>query len=212
MQALSEVIATWVCQVNNSQTFHNLKCSTFWATHRLFEQNHFFSRFWARLPPTYLCSPAFQPASGSANITLNSSRLKPRVILMQTDKRVILLVFILLVALAAGSCKPAQQNANAAKPKSGRWAAQYRSPELAKYSGTNMAVIFYSSISVVSPSVVFVAGDMPNPKLDGERVGVIVRTSDGGQSWTETTIEQQGAHVTALNSIHFINPNEGWAV
>ncbi|HKP87501.1 MAG TPA: YCF48-related protein [Blastocatellia bacterium] len=134
---------------------------------------------------------------------------------MQTDKRVTLLVLILLVTLVGVSCKPAQQNSNAAdaaKPKSARWVAQFRSPELAKYSGTNMAVIFYSSISVVSPEVVFVAGDMPNPKINDERIGVIVRTSDGGQSWTETPIEQQGFHVTTLNSIHFINPNEGWAV
>jgi photosystem II stability/assembly factor-like uncharacterized protein len=132
---------------------------------------------------------------------------------MRIDKRATLLVLILLVALVAGSCKSSgQQNANAAKAKPGRWVAQYRSPELAKYAGTNMAVIFYSSISVVSPAVVFVAGDMPNPKLSGDRVGVIVRTSDGGQSWTETTIEQQGFHITTLNSIHFINPNEGWAV
>jgi photosystem II stability/assembly factor-like uncharacterized protein len=130
---------------------------------------------------------------------------------MQTDKRVTLLVFILLVALVAVSCKPAQENTNAAKPKSARWIAQFRSPELVKYSGTNMSEIFYSSISVVSPSVVYVAGDMPNPKLGGERIGVIVRTSDGGQSWTETPIEQPGAHVTALNAIHFINANEGWA-
>lgn len=132
---------------------------------------------------------------------------------MQIDKRVTLLVFILLVALVAASCKSDQKNTNAAaKARPGRWAAQYRSPELAKYSGTNMAEIFYSSISVVSPNVVFVAGDMPNPKLSGERIGVIVRTSDGGQSWTEMLIEQQGVHVTTLNSIHFINPNEGWAV
>ncbi|HVG18358.1 MAG TPA: hypothetical protein VNI02_04845 [Blastocatellia bacterium] len=131
---------------------------------------------------------------------------------MQTDKRVTLLVIISLVALLAVSCKPNQQNANAAKPKSAHWVAQYRSPELAKYAGTNMAEIFYSSISVVSPGVVFVAGDMPNPKLSGERIGIIVRTSDGGQTWAETPVEQQGAHITALNSIHFINPNEGWAV
>lgn len=131
---------------------------------------------------------------------------------MQIDKRVTLLMLILLVALVTASCKSTQQNANASKPKLARWIAQYRSPELAKYAGTNMAEIFYSSISVVSPSVVFVAGDMPNPKLSGERIGIVVRTSDGGQSWTETPIEQQGVHVTALNSIHFINPNEGWAV
>src|SRR5215216_893831 len=155
---------------------------------------------------------AFQPASRSANITLNSSRHTSRVILMQIDKRATLLVFILLAALDTVSCKQAQQNANAAKPKMGRWVAQYRSPELVKYSGVNMAEIFYSSISVVSPSVVFVAGDMPNPKQGGERIGIVVRTSDGGQSWIETPIEQQGFHVTTINSIHFINPNEGWAV
>jgi photosystem II stability/assembly factor-like uncharacterized protein len=133
---------------------------------------------------------------------------------MQTDMRAALFVFISLAALLAAGCKSGpQNNANAAKqPKSAHWVAQYRSPELAKYAGTNMAEIFYSSISVVSPSVVVVAGDMPNPRLSGERVGVIVRTTDGGQSWAETTVEQQGAHVTALNSVHFINPNEGWAV
>ena len=131
---------------------------------------------------------------------------------MQIDKRATLLVIVSFVALVELSCKQAQQNANTAKTRAARWVAQYRSPELAKYSGTHMAEIFYSSISVVSPSVVFVAGDMPNPKLSGDRIGVIVRTSDGGQSWTETLMEQPGVHITVLNSIHFINPNEGWAV
>ena len=131
---------------------------------------------------------------------------------MQINKRVTLLVLILFVALVAVNCKSGQENANAAKPKLARWVAQYRSPELAKYTGTHMAEIFYSSISVVSPSVVFVAGDMPNPKLGGERIGVIVRTTDGGQSWAETPLEHPEAHITVMNAIHFINPNEGWAV
>jgi photosystem II stability/assembly factor-like uncharacterized protein len=131
---------------------------------------------------------------------------------MQINKRVTLLVIISLVALVGVSCKSAQQNANASKPKAARWVAQFRSPELVKYTGTHMAEIFYSSISVVSPSVVIVAGDMPNPKANGERVGVVVRTSDGGQNWIETIVEQPGARITAINSIHFINPNEGWAV
>jgi photosystem II stability/assembly factor-like uncharacterized protein len=131
---------------------------------------------------------------------------------MQIHKRATLQVLILVVALGGFSCKPAQENANAAKPRTARWVAQYRSPELAKYAGTNMAEIFYSSISVVSASVVFVAGDIPNPKVSGERIGVVVRTTDGGQTWIETPIEQPGAHVTAINSIHFINPSEGWAV
>jgi photosystem II stability/assembly factor-like uncharacterized protein len=53
---------------------------------------------------------------------------------------------------------------------------------------------------------------MPNPENQNRRIGVIVHTTDGGQTWTETLLEQLGDKDTALNSIHFVNPNLGWIV
>ena len=53
---------------------------------------------------------------------------------------------------------------------------------------------------------------MPNPANQNRSIGVIVSTTNGGQSWTETLLEQLGDKDTALNSIHFVNPDVGWIV
>jgi photosystem II stability/assembly factor-like uncharacterized protein len=127
------------------------------------------------------------------------------------------LLFAVLIALGASSCNRQQTNSNKnptseipAKP--GKWIAQYRSPTSLSYSGYNLGVFFYNGISVLSPDVVFVCGDMPNPKGGEERVGVILRTTDGGKNWVEKTIEQPGILITSLNSLHFISPDVGWIV
>lgn len=122
-----------------------------------------------------------------------------------------------ILALGGSSCKTPQTNGNRqvgtrATPKPAKWVAQYRSPASLSYSGVNLSVFFYSGISVVSPSVVFVCGDTPNLKGADERVGVILRTTDGGQHWTDTPIELPGILIPTLNSIHFISPDVGWAV
>lgn len=134
---------------------------------------------------------------------------------MPLFRRVAFVVLLSLYALAAFGCKSTQQNANkkgTGPGQPGRWIAQYRSPLSAKFAGTNLAAFSYSSISVVSPSVVFVAGDMPDPKNRDERIAVILRTTDGGKTWTEQTIEQPNIRIPTLNSISFANPSTGWAV
>lgn len=131
-----------------------------------------------------------------------------------------ILAFILASILAIGpsGCSKAPNNnskgqgATDAARKPGKWIAQYRPPASLSYSGPNLSVFFYSGISVVSPDVVFVCGDTPNPKGDDSRVGVIVRTTDGGQSWNDTTIQLPGILIPTLNSVHFISPEVGWAV
>src|SRR6185295_8566767 len=107
------------------------------------------------------------------------------------------LIFAIIIVIGASSCSTKQSNSNKqgssetpAKP--GKWVAQYRSPASLSYSGVNLSVFYYSGISVVSRDVVFVCGDKPNPKGGDDRVGVIVRTTDGGQNWTETLIEPPG--------------------
>jgi len=136
---------------------------------------------------------------------------------MRFDKRA---AAILLVSIAVSpllGCNP-QSNSNkqtsapTAKPKPAKWVAQYRSPASLNYSGVNLAVFYYSSISVVSPNVVYVCGDTPNPKGGDERVGVILRTTDGGQNWTEKPLEIPGMIIPSINAIHFVNPDVGWAV
>ena len=137
---------------------------------------------------------------------------------MQTKSRVIRLTIVLLIALFSFSCglfqkNTNQRNANTSAPKPARWVAQYRSPLSAGITGNDLpANFFYSSISVISSSVVYVAGDMLNPKTQDGRVGLVVHTTDGGQNWTETILEQPNMMVDAINAIHFINAEEGWAV
>ncbi|HXG68124.1 MAG TPA: YCF48-related protein [Blastocatellia bacterium] len=139
---------------------------------------------------------------------------------MRITGRSLWLIYIALTVLAQMGCKPSAQNSNQAntsgppKPvKVGKWVNQFRSPASLPYSGTHLALFSYSSISVVSPEVVFVAGDVPNvPKNENERIGVVVRTTDGGKTWTEFFIKQPGMKITTLNGVHFVNPNLGWVV
>lgn len=136
---------------------------------------------------------------------------------MEFNKRAVTLLLASVIALGTSGCKTPQSNSNrqgaaAVTAKRGRWIAQYRSPASLSYSGVNLAVFYYSGISVVSPNVVFVCGDTPNLKGGDERVGVILKTTDGGQHWTETPIEPPGMLIPSLNSIHFISPDVGWAV
>jgi photosystem II stability/assembly factor-like uncharacterized protein len=78
--------------------------------------------------------------------------------------------------------------------------------------GVNLSEIaFFSSISVLSPQVVFVAGDMAIPGSDA-RQGVVVKTIDGGKTWAEKPIQIPNFEVTALNSLHFVDPQVGYVV
>jgi photosystem II stability/assembly factor-like uncharacterized protein len=136
---------------------------------------------------------------------------------MKLLNRAAVLALISFIAAAGLSCKSSQKNSNqkganesAAKP--GRWVAQYRSPASLKYTGGNLAVFYYSGISIVSPNVVFVCGDTPSTGPVDERVGVIIKTTDGGQSWSEKPVQIPGMQIAAVNSIHFVSPDTGWAV
>jgi photosystem II stability/assembly factor-like uncharacterized protein len=138
---------------------------------------------------------------------------------MMTRKRDAFLLVASLACLSVLSCTSPQQNSNSqpggqsASLKPGRWVAQFRSPMLANAApGTNLSeVAFYSAISVLSPQVVFVAGDMANPGSDA-RLGVIVKTTDGGATWAEKFLEIPNLQITALNSVHFVNPQIGYVV
>ena len=135
---------------------------------------------------------------------------------MRLDKEIIL-ALMLVATLTSVSCKDPQnsnrQNTNQAPTKTpAHWIPQWRSSHSSETTGMNLAVYAYSSISVVSSDVVFVAGDMPNPKNNGVRVGVVINTTNGGQTWNETLIDQFADKNTALNSIHFVNPRVGWMV
>jgi photosystem II stability/assembly factor-like uncharacterized protein len=135
---------------------------------------------------------------------------------MKLNKRTAGLVFLTLVAVGGLSCngsgnKNGQQGKTGTPSKPGRWIAQYRSPASLNRGDLDLAVFYYSAISVVSADVAFVCGDVPNPKGD-ERQAVVVRTTDGGQNWTEIPIRLPGVEIQALNAIHFISADLGWAV
>jgi photosystem II stability/assembly factor-like uncharacterized protein len=123
------------------------------------------------------------------------------------------LVSLIALTAAVSSCNGATNKGSdqlAAKP--GHWIAQFRSPHSAKIAGVNLAAFSYSSISVVSKDVVFVAGDMPDPRNIDERIAVVVHTVDGGKSWAEHLIEQPGIKIPTLNSVSFVSPQVGWVV
>ncbi|HJQ27267.1 MAG TPA: YCF48-related protein [Blastocatellia bacterium] len=130
--------------------------------------------------------------------------------------RSILLTLVLGVALITGSCKWFKGNSNknaSAPPKLARWVMQYRSPLSNGLTGNDLSESFYySSIAVLSPSLVYVGGDMRNPKNREDRVGVIVKTTDSGQSWNETVLEQAGVADIRINGIAFADADTGYVV
>src|SRR5437762_13063997 len=104
-----------------------------------------------------------------------------------------LFIIVLLASFftfTASSCKTSNQNSNqqantAAKPKVGKWVAQWQSPAAKNVATPYLSMFAYSCICAVSANEVFAGGDIPaGPK----RIGIFVRTTDGGQSWTETQL------------------------
>ncbi|MEN3330813.1 MAG: hypothetical protein V7641_178 [Blastocatellia bacterium] len=136
---------------------------------------------------------------------------------MHRNKQLGLLTIVLCVALISGSCKwfrgSSNKNTSINPPKLARWVPQYRSPLAQGLTGNELAESFYySSIAVLSPSLVYVGGDMRNPKNKADRVGVVVKTTDGGQTWSETVLEQQGVAQISITGMAFANPEIGYAV
>jgi photosystem II stability/assembly factor-like uncharacterized protein len=135
---------------------------------------------------------------------------------MIRPRRVALLAVISALCTNCGGCNTDGQGnkAQTTPGKTARWVARYRSPQSTGFVGTALSLFFYSSISVVSPKVVYVAGDMPVGKAtDTEsRIGVVVKTTDGGESWSESAIQAPGMQIPTLNSIHFVNSDVGWVV
>jgi len=131
---------------------------------------------------------------------------------MQINRRLAFLA-LLSIAVVLSGCKETrnsnQQNANQTAKRSARWVAQYRAPA-ADLANVDALAPFYTSIAVVSPSVVFVTGDMNNPRNNSERIGIVARTTDGGATWANLSLEQSGFKPELLNSIHFIDKDRGW--
>jgi photosystem II stability/assembly factor-like uncharacterized protein len=131
----------------------------------------------------------------------------------ETLRRTSLILSLSLIS-ALTSCKGLKKaDRGSSLNKAARWVAQYRATlSLSnKYAGTNLVFFSYNSICVASSDTVFVAADMPNPKNERERIAVVVRTTDGGSSWTELPIEQAGIKVTTLNAVSFVSRTLGWA-
>jgi photosystem II stability/assembly factor-like uncharacterized protein len=136
---------------------------------------------------------------------------------MHRNKQLGLLTIVLCVALITGSCKwfrgSGNKNTSISPPKLARWVPQYRSPLAQGLTGNELAESFYySSIAVLSPSLVYVGGDMRNPKNKDDRIGVVVKTTDGGQTWSETVLEQQGVAQISITGMAFANPEIGYVV
>ena len=133
---------------------------------------------------------------------------------MQINKRIAYrLALLSLVAVMLAGCKETknsnQQNANQGARISARWVAQYRLPA-ADMPNVSALIPYYTAISVVSPSTVFVTGDMNDPRNTGDRIGIVARTTDGGVTWANLAIDQSGFKPELLNSIHFIDKDRGW--
>jgi photosystem II stability/assembly factor-like uncharacterized protein len=123
---------------------------------------------------------------------------------------------VFLAALFLLSCrKPGGDQSGSPSPapaaaRPAHWEVAYRSPQ--SLNQPEIRLWFFTSISVVSPSIVFVSADYPTVGDWDKRVGYIVRTTDGGATWTEAPLQIKGIDLAALNSIKFVSPSAGFAV
>jgi photosystem II stability/assembly factor-like uncharacterized protein len=137
---------------------------------------------------------------------------------MLSQKRITLIVLVCVLVLTGSTCRKTPSNNNNTQPaagqipkgKVGRWIAQFRSSYSKNLVGINLATYSYSCLSVVSPSLVYAGGDMPDPKTSDERIGVFLRSTDGGQTWSETLLDRKDARVSTINAIQFVNEKTGW--
>lgn len=139
---------------------------------------------------------------------------------MQSNQRTapaaVFLAAVFFAAVFLPSCrKPRGDQSGAPSPqaapaRTSHWEIAYSSPQSLKQG--DIRFWSFNSISVVSPSVVFVAADYPSASDMEKRVGIIVRTTDGGATWTEVPLEFKGIDLAALNAISFVSPSTGCAV
>ncbi len=135
---------------------------------------------------------------------------------MRNHTRALAATLLLAILFWSAACNNApQSNSNQAvtpPPKSAKWVAIYRSPSTKGVTGTILGLYAFTSISVVSDEVAYVAGSLPDATLNGTTWGVVVRTTDGGKTWQERLLNQPQVKDGALNAIHFVNPTTGWIV
>jgi photosystem II stability/assembly factor-like uncharacterized protein len=137
---------------------------------------------------------------------------------MQIETRSFIGLAVLLLVGSTASCTKGDQGgqanknsaSDAAAQKQGHWVAQYQSP--AADPNGRLTLFSYNGVAVVSSRVVFVAADKPDPKNPYERVAVVVRTTDGGETWSEISLDQTGLKIPVLNAVSFVSPTQGWAV
>lgn len=133
---------------------------------------------------------------------------------MHSGRRFLWLFWLTCLCVNAASCNSTNQNSNQsgdnAPIKPGRWVEQWRSPASQGEEGAPMARFSYTCLSVISSNIVYVGGDIPDPKGTGERVGIFVKTLDGGRSWTETPLHRPDIQLSTINAIHFLNETTGW--
>jgi photosystem II stability/assembly factor-like uncharacterized protein len=169
--------------------------------------------------PNSFSHATFQPSNRSANIRLTRFIKGLRGLEMQKTGSAALVAMLALASFITLACNGTSQNSNQpnsntslVQPKIGKWIPQFRSEYSKQIVGTNLGLYSYSSLSVVSADVVCAAGDMPDPKNLEMRVGVFIRTTDGGKTWKEHLLRIPGLEDPALNSLHFVNANTGWIV
>lgn len=134
---------------------------------------------------------------------------------MRMRRAQIILMVGLCAALLPLGCKKRDKTgggaaASASPAKAYHWVAQYR-PKGSFGAGSYGALYSFGAISVLSPSVVYAAGNYPDPKDKGGRIPVVAKTTDGGASWAELTLPEEAHKVSRLNAIKFTSPSTGWA-
>jgi len=134
---------------------------------------------------------------------------------MRSNKAAIIAAVVFLALFSVTCRKPRGDQPGAASPASGtprsaHWEVAYQSPQ--SLNQPEVPLWSYNSISVVSPNVVFVAADYPTLGNMEKRIGIIVRTTDGGATWIESQLQVKDIDLAALNAIKFVSPTTGWAV
>jgi photosystem II stability/assembly factor-like uncharacterized protein len=134
---------------------------------------------------------------------------------MQSWRSILIPMTLLCLVVVPLACKKQGNKTEVATATStapaqtGRWVVRYRPP--ASLQPHSYAALYsFNAISIVSPSIVYVAANYPDPIDKTERIPIVVKTTDGGANWTEIRIPAAEKKVPRLNAIRFVSPTAGW--
>ena len=135
---------------------------------------------------------------------------------MRTKRFIFISLGVVCLVLVPLACKKRDYKSEMVADKSsqpakaGKWIVKYRPADTTK-AGSYAALYSFNAISIVSPSLIYVVANYPDPLETDNRIPILIKSVDGGENWTEKRIATGDKKITRLNAVRFETADSGWA-